>query len=131
MSVLPPREGLLIEALAAKSAINSGSGGRISTRLSSTFPAVRVTLLGGPGRLVENTGQSEFQVEVWGKGGAPEDEIETGDLASLIESEAMKLAGTYSLGTIKGSYSFGDMLHSPDPTTGRERFLLTIGLLIQ
>jgi hypothetical protein len=99
----------------------------------STYPGIRVTVLGGAPRPTDNTGQPEYQIEVWGAGAEPTHETEAASVAGIVEEQVATggLSGVYSLGTVKGSYVLGDIIHSPDPTTKRERYILTIGLLIQ
>jgi len=130
---LPSREGILVQAMRANTDITASAvGQRIATRLS-TYPGIRVTVLGGAARPTDQTGQPEYQIEVWGAGPEPTHETEASTVAGIVEEQVATggLSGTYPLGTIRGSYVIGDLIHSPDPTTRRERYILTIGLLIQ
>jgi hypothetical protein len=129
---LPDAEALLIQALKAKPTVTVQCGGRIGTRLGGVYPAIRVTLLGGSSRQVENTGRPELQIECWGDGSDATAETQAALLAQTIEAEVASLAGSYSVGQIVGAVVYGGILHSaPDTTTGRERYILQIGLLTQ
>jgi hypothetical protein len=130
MSVLPDAEALLIAALAAQTAIATPVGGRISTRLSGTYPAIRVTLLGGVGRIVDGTLEADVQWEVWGDD-SPTAETVASDIARAIEAAVPLLAGVYGPGTIRGASSSGYIIHSPDSVTARERYLGTATVLAQ
>lgn len=133
MTLLPDAEALLIAALKAQTSVSSLCGGRVGTRLSGTYPAIRVTLLGGPARVVENTAQPELQVECWGNGAGGDAETQASDLARNVEAAVLVLRGTYGPGTITGAWTVGLILHAPDASTSlvRERYIVTVGLTVQ
>lgn len=126
---LPDAEALLIEAL--KTVTLPALGGRVGTRLGQTFPAVRVTLLGGPSRPTDHTGLPDLQIEVWGAGPSPINEVEASNIALAIEDAVPDLAGVYSAGTIVAAVISSYLIHSPDTGSGRERYLFTVGLITQ
>jgi hypothetical protein len=130
MSLLPSAQALLIAAYRATT-VAPMVGNRISTRLSGTYPAIRVTLLGGPDRPVDNTGQPEFQVECWGNGVGPAEEIEASDIARAVDAAVDDLPGTYTAGRIVAAYRIGGIIHSPDPSTSRQRYIVQVGLVTQ
>ena len=130
MALLPDAEALLIVALRA-TPVGPLVGNRISTRLSGTYPAIRITLLGGPDRAMESTGQPELQVECWGNGSGPSDETQALEIARNVEGFATSLAGSYGPGRIVGAYTLGGILHSPDASSGRERYIVQVGLVTQ
>ena len=133
MTTLPSAEGLLVTAYRARPTVTSLCGSRIATRLSGTYPAVRITLLGGPTRVVENTAQPELQVECWGNGSSTTAELEASDLALAVEAATPQLPGTYPAGIIAAAWVIGGILHLPDTstTTVRERYILTVGITTQ
>lgn len=130
MSLLPDAEALLIAALKARPEVVALCGGRVGTRLSGTYPAIRVTTLGG-GDAVTDTGTPNVQVECWGNGTDSTAEHQASDMARTVHAAAGGLAGTYAPGRVVGSWTFGLPLHSPDPTTFRERYIVTVGLTMQ
>lgn len=131
MTVLPDAEALLIQALKATPEVSILCAGRIGTRLSGTFPAVRVTLLGGPPRPVTGTGSPNLQVECWGNGTDSAAEHQALDLARAVEAAVESLPGVYTSGRIVAAWSLSDLIHSPDSGTSRERYLAQVGLVTQ
>jgi hypothetical protein len=133
--MLPNGEVILIAAYRTTplAALVTGTDGkvRISDRLGDTYPQVRVTAIGGAGRRVENTGTPEFQVEAWGNGITTTDALAANNIARVADDSVRLLAGSYTAGKIVAAWSIGDILHSPDPVTGRERFIVSVGLIIQ
>lgn len=129
----PSPEALLVQALKAITEVATLCGGRIATRLSGTYPAVRVTLTGGIGRSVSATGFPTLQWEAWGNGTDAAAQIQASDLAREIEAavDDGRLAGVYTSGTIASAWVDGRMSHSADTTSNRERYLGTIGLIAQ
>lgn len=131
MTAPPDPEVLLVAALKAKTSVSSLCGNRIATRLSGTYPAVRITLVGGPDRPTTNTAQPTLQWEAWGNGNDSAAEGQAADLAQAIDEVAAVLAGAYAAGRITSSWAVGHYFHSADATTGRERFIGQIGMLTQ
>jgi hypothetical protein len=130
--MLPDAEALLVAALRAHPTVAAlPSGQRIGTRLGGVYPAIRVTLLGGPPRPAHNTRRPEFQIECCGDGTGGTAEIQASDMARTVEDIIPDLAGTYPQGTIVGAYLIGDILHSAFPDTNRERYIVQAGLIIQ
>lgn len=130
MTTLPDPEALLVQALKATPAVSTLCGGRIGTRLSGTYPAVRVAWVGGPSRPTEGTANPVLQFEVWGAGSDATAQEKANELARTIEGEAHDLAGEYLSGTVVASHVVGSLIHSPDPN-GRERYIGQIGLVVQ
>jgi hypothetical protein len=130
MSLLPDAEALLIAALKAQPSVTALCGGRVGTRLSGTYPAIRVTTLGG-GESVADTGSPDLQVECWGDGTGSAAETQASDLARTVHSVGGSLRGVFGPGTVVGSWTYGLPLHSPDPTTARERYIVTVGITLQ
>lgn len=129
--ILPDAEALLVAALRARSSVASLCGGRVGTRLSGVYPAVRVTLIGGASRAVVNTGRPELQVECWGNGPDGVAEVQASDLARAVEAALPTLVGVYGPGVIAGAATSGGVLHSPDGSTGRERYIVQASLVTQ
>lgn len=133
MPLLPSAEALLIAALREQPPVTAICGTRIGTRLSGTYPAIRVTTLGG-GESVEGTNSPDLQVECWGNGGDPAAEIQASELSRVVHSVALSsLRGAYGAGIIVGSWCYGGPLHSPDASTSpaRERYIVTVGITMQ
>jgi hypothetical protein len=130
MTILPDAEALLIAALKSQPAVTNLCGGRIGTRLSGTYPAIRITTLGG-GESVTDTGSPDLQVECWGDGTGSAAETQASDLARTVHSVGGNLRGMYGPGTVVGSWTYGLPLHSPDPGTSRERYIVTVGITCQ
>jgi hypothetical protein len=126
---LPDREAVMVAALSSRSSI-TGMTTEIGTRLATGL-CVQVTLIGGAPRPLWNTGAPEFQLAIWGAGNSPSDEAAAADLAGSVEAELTGLNGDYGPGRVLGSWVGSELLHTPDETTQRERYLLTAGLLIQ
>jgi hypothetical protein len=126
---LPDREAVVVAALKSRSSITALTTA-VGTRLVTGL-CVQVTLLGGSSRPLRNTGAPEFQLAVWGGGNSPADEAAVSDLAGTVESELTDLSGSYGPGRVLGSWLVGDLLHTPDETTARERYIITAGALIQ
>lgn len=127
----PDAEALLIQALKAQPEVATLCGGRIGTRLGTTYPAIRVTLLGGLGRSVAGTRWATLQWESWGNGTDSVAEHQASDLGRAVEGVVEQLAGVYASGHITSAWLDGLMSHSPDPTSNRERYLGSIGLITQ
>lgn len=126
MTAVPDPEALLVAALRAKTEVSSLVSTRVRTSLGDTYPQVRVTLTGGPDRPVPITGQPSLQWEAWGA-----TEAEASALAKALDGVADELRGIYAPGTIVSSFRQGNYFHSPDATTGRQRYIGQIGLLTQ
>lgn len=120
-----------MQALRAQVPVSSLVGNRIGTRLSGVYPAIRVTLVGGPPRRVENTAVPDLQVECWGPGADGPSEAVASNAALAVEAAVSKLPGVYTAGTICGASTSGFIFHSPDGTTSRERYIVTVSLLVQ
>lgn len=131
MAALPDAEALLVQALKAKPDVTALCGGRIATRLSGTYPAVRVAWVGGPSRPTEGTGRPVLQVECWGNGSDAASGEAASQLARAVEGEGDSLSGIYLSGSVVGSYVDGSLIHAPDAGTGRERYIVQVGLVIQ
>lgn len=133
--ILPNGEVILIAAYrttpVAPLVTSSDGKIRISDRLGDTYPQIRVTAIGGGGRRVENTGFPEFQIEAWGNGITTADALAANNIARVAEDSVRLLAGSYTAGKILAAWSIGDLIHSPDFNTGRERFILSVGLMLQ
>lgn len=131
MSTPPDAEALFIQALRARPEVATLCGSRIGTRLGTVYPAVRITLVGGLGRNVSATRWPTLQWEAWGNGTDSVAEHQAVDLGREIEGSVEQLAGVYLSGIIVSAWVDGLMTHSPDPTSNRERYLGTIGLIAQ
>jgi hypothetical protein len=121
-------EGVLVAALAAKSSVVALCGGRIGTALSGTYPAVRISLVGGRSKPVDerSTKNPIVQWEAWG-----DTQGQAADLAREIDDQAEALRGTYSKGIVVASWASGHYFHSPDPETNRQRYIGQIGMITQ
>lgn len=128
--MIPDPEALLVAALRARSLLWS-CGSRIGTRLSGTYPAIRIALVGGPDRPAVGTGRHVLQVECWGNGSTPADETAAADLARAVEDVSASLAGEYAPGRIVASWRDGGIFHAADSTTNRERYIFQVGILTQ
>lgn len=126
MTAVPDPEALLVAALRAKTEVSGLVSTRVGTSLGITFPAVRVTLTGGADRLVIATGRPSLQWEAWGSS-----EAEAALVARAVDGVVDELAGTYTSGRIVGSWRQGNYFHSPDASTGRQRYIGQLGLLTQ
>jgi hypothetical protein len=131
MTVLPDPEALLITALRADTSIASVTGGRVATRLGAIFPAVRVTLVGGPPHPVIQIGRPELQVECWGNGTDSAAAVQASLIARTIEAALPAIRGEYGTSWVITAYMGSGIIHSPDPDTARERYLFTVGLIVR
>lgn len=126
MTAVPDPEALLVAALRAKAEVTALVSMRIGTSLGATFPQIRVTLTGGSDRLVLNTGRPSLQWEAWGQ-----NEAEAALVARVVDGVADELAGIYGSGRIVSSWRQGNYFHSPDASTGRQRYIGQLGILTQ
>lgn len=130
VQLMPDAEVLLISALRT-TPVNVLVGGRISDRLHNEFPALRITQIGGTGERVEKSGFPEFQLEAWGNGIDAKAAKEANAIARTVRASIPLLPGRYPAGVIVGAWGIADVLHIPDAETGRERFMVSLGLIIQ
>jgi hypothetical protein len=107
------------------------SGQRISTRLGSIYPAIRVTLIGGATSSTEQVWRPDLQLDCCGDGTGTVAETQAAYIANLVYNSIPTLAGTYATGVIAGAHPNGFILHSAFSDTGRERYIVSLGLLIQ
>jgi hypothetical protein len=126
---------ILVAALRARTDITTFvAPEQVGTILHGTYPAIRVTQIGGPGRVTQNTGSPQVQWEVWGTAADADAEWLVAQCAAAIEDaiENGTLSGTYpGAGTLAGTWTVMAAMSSPDPTTWRARYLGTVGMLVQ
>jgi hypothetical protein len=68
---------------------------------------------------------ARVQVDVWGQGGTPQQVIDAKAIAAAIRSVARDLKGSWSGATISNCVA-GQVVPSPDTTTGRTRFVVDL-----
>jgi hypothetical protein len=120
----------MVAVLRSRSAVTNKTTS-IGTRLASGL-CIRVAVIGGPGRATTNTGRPVFQLECWGGGSTGQDEGAAAALAGIVEDQMDGgVAGSFAGGNVVGSWVEGDVIHSPDVTSLRERYILTAGLVLQ
>ncbi|MDT8915757.1 hypothetical protein [Amycolatopsis sp. PS_44_ISF1] len=99
-------------------------GGRVSTQLDSTLPALRITKVSDREGPTPQEATPLFQVEVWA-----EDEFIAGSLAWALRNEwpsaKRQLVGDT---LVYGRWIAADPTPSPDPETDLPRFLVTVGI---
>lgn len=124
-------EAVGIAALRSRPAVAALVAGRVSTRLSGTYPALRVTLTAGARRPVTGTARPVLQIEAWGENAGPAGEAQASDLIRTVENEteAGSLAGSYAAGAVVACWVETVPFHSPD--INRERYIMQLGLLVQ
>jgi hypothetical protein len=107
---------------------------QIGTQLHDTYPAIRVTQVGGSPRPLVDTSAPELQWEVWGSGPDSDAEWVVALIAQAVDNvvESGALVKTYpGVGTIRGTWTVSAPFSSPDPTTSRVRYMGTLGMLAQ
>ena len=123
--LLPSAQALTVAWLKANPELAAIHGGRVSTRLNATLPAVRVARVGGvsPDVWEDNP---VIQIECWAK-----DDVEADRLARTVVAALPTFRGKFPAGTVY-SYSIdGGIYGSPDDPnlSNNVRSILTVRLL--
>ncbi|MBP2323356.1 hypothetical protein JOF56_003741 [Kibdelosporangium banguiense] len=99
-------------------------GGRVSTQLDSTLPAIRVTKVSDREAPVSWEATPIYQIEVWA-----DDEFQAGALAWAIKNNWPTAKRAVVLDAlVHGRWVDTDPISSPDPETELPRFLITVGI---
>ncbi|WP_394620947.1 hypothetical protein JNUCC0626_18190 [Lentzea sp. JNUCC 0626] len=101
-------------------------GGRVSTRLDSTLPAIRVTKVRDREAPASWEATPIYQLEVWAA-----EELQAGQLAWVIKNNwptAVKRVIGDAL--VTGRWVDVDPSPAPDPETDLPRYLVTVGIRI-
>ena len=125
MELLVPDAGELFRQWAtSRPRITALVAGRVSLTLSGAYPALRYALL--PGRAGGGWEYlPELQVECWGDVDGDETALL---LARTLRAETEQARGLFPAGYLVGVDVTVEPYSSPDPTTGRARYLLTVQL---
>jgi len=123
MSV-PYPDPAIIALLADLPPLADDLGGRVSTVLDATLPALRVTKVGDLEAPTTWEATPLYQVEVWA-----DDEFTAGDLAWRITNvwprAVAQVAGN---AVVHARWVEANPFPSPDPETEKPRFLVTLGI---
>lgn len=122
--LLPSPEVLLGGFLRAHPALSPLHGGRVGTRLSGVYPAIRLARLGSPAR-ERWEDRPTVQVECWA-----DEQAHADLLARTVVAVMPEVLGAHAGGVVSGWEITLGPLWSPDPTTGRARYLVDLQLQI-
>lgn len=111
-----------IALLKANSAVNTATGGRISTDYLPGAASIRISVVGGSQAEQENW-RAALQIECWA-----EDQIVAGQLAATVREAWPQLRGAVSGTRVIGCWLESNPAYVPDPDSDRPRYLLTVGL---
>lgn len=120
------------QLLLQQAAVTAITGTRVRTTLQGPDPAIRVAAAGGD--VGTNPGQSlpRLQVECWGAGqastGPAVDDGTAGFLARTVLASLPVQGVTVPAGHITSAWVEGLPFESPDPQTGRPRWIVTVRL---
>lgn len=112
--------GTFLRGHAAVSAI---AGQRVSTRLSGTYPAVRLALVGGDPSELWGGADATVQVECWS---TLDDEATGYQLARTVVAAVSDARGIPVTGGYLLDATASEPFASPDPDTNRARFIVTV-----
>lgn len=117
-------------ALLAQSPVAALVGTRIHFAIPSapTWPLLVLTLVDDD-ELRPETLTARVQVDVWGAGNTTQDTLDCKAIASTVRSVARDLRGTWGAAQISNSVA-GQIIPSPDDTTGRARLIVDLLLEI-
>lgn len=125
MTRTPPPTPVVVAALKALPVVTEQST-KVSTRLLSPLPAIRVAKVGDAETPSASSIAPLFQIEVW-----DEDELETERIAWRLADEwPTAIPGVSGGGYVHGRWVHINPSPSPDPETGQARHILTVGLRI-
>jgi len=127
MPILPDPVVVAREALLAQTAVTSSPvGTRVHFAIpeTTTYP-IWVLSLVDDDELRPETLDVRLQVDVWGDGNTPDDQVATKASAALLRSVARDLNGDWASGKIRGCVA-GQIIPNPDTTSGRARFIVDL-----
>jgi hypothetical protein len=121
---VPFPDPVLVSLLSELPAVASTAGGRVSTVLDAMLPALRVVLVGHREAPSSWEATPLYQVEVWA-----DDEFQAGSLAWDIANTWPSVTKVIREGAlVTHRWLSTSPFPSPDPETGKSRYLLTVGI---
>lgn len=125
MAVLGDAEKVAVEYLRAHAGVGALVSTRVYTRIPETpeFPLVRLFRIGGIPRVEGWLDEASLQVDSWA-----EDKYAAAEVARTVQDALWQMSGVRSGSVVADVRTTLGMRWSPDPETGRPRYLFGVAV---